>query len=313
MAGGRPPEGKQQRRSWLEEIASWFQAGLNSRDISRRAFAHSHGLDYKVLCRLAAAERLPTEETMRLVAHAFGCAWSDFEPMWHRAKQGERQAEWAKYTQHTTPLRSWDERPALTGELEDLLDAQCEATEALPYGLLGVHQPTLTEVYVRQSVRRSIADRSQESMEDRERNSIVRAKSHADQSIRERTLSVTEALNGNQHLLITGEPGAGKSTLGYVYVQRLSRYWLEGQATQAPVDEPVLPLRIPARALARPDAWSELLAAGASEALGRLLATRPRPELFSQKNLGARWLVFVDGLDEIVSSATRDPSWTINI
>jgi hypothetical protein len=183
MAGGRPPEGKQQRRSWLEEIASWFQAGLNSRRISRRAFAHSHGPDYRVLCRLAGAERLPTEETMRFVAHALGCAWSDFEPMWHRAKQGERQAEWAKHTQRTTPLQSWDERPTLTAELEDLLDAQCEATEALPYELLGVHQPTLTEVYVRQSVRRSIMNRDQDSIEQRGRKPIAHeSKSHLDES-----------------------------------------------------------------------------------------------------------------------------------
>ena len=66
-----------------------------------------------------------------------------------------------------------------------------------------------------------------------------------------------------------------------------------------------MPLRIPARALAADSAWSELLAAGTREALGRLLAERPRPELFARRALGARWLVFIDGLDEIAEPETR--------
>lgn len=39
------------------------------------------------------------------------------------------------------PLTSWQDRPALTDELEDFLHVQRDAAETLPYRLLGVRQP----------------------------------------------------------------------------------------------------------------------------------------------------------------------------
>ncbi len=72
-------------------------------------------------------------------------------------------------------------------------------------------------------------------------------------------MSVEEALGRGTHLLITGEPGAGKSTLSQMYVQRLAKVWLEASG-HPPLPEPVLPLRVPAKALADELPWSELLA-----------------------------------------------------
>lgn len=173
------------------------------------------------------------------------------------------------------PLTSWRDRPDLTTDLEDLLHVQREAAETLPYRLLGVKQPELTRVYVQQSVRET------------ERQ--------------DRPVPIADALARGKHLLITGEPGAGKSTLGQMYVQRLATEWLEPSA-DPPLPEPVMPLRIPAKALADDLPWSELLANAVRD---RRLNSPLRSELFAQRALGARWLVFVDGLDEIAEPERR--------
>ncbi|MEV4052326.1 hypothetical protein AB0J55_14185 [Amycolatopsis sp. NPDC049688] len=197
------------------------------------------------------------------------------------------------------PLTSWDDRSELTPQLRDLLTAQQGATESLPYTLLGVRQPDLVDVYVQQTMRAQATDRSSES----ERGSADAERRTGE--VGERTLTMTEALNRGGHLLITGEPGAGKSTVGYMYVQQISRYWLGTDRGGPPIDEPMLPVRIPARALAENAAWGELLASGLQAVLGQRLDEKPRPELLAHRALGARWLVFIDGLDEIVEPQTR--------
>ncbi|MGW3961415.1 NACHT domain-containing protein [Amycolatopsis sp. NPDC005003] len=197
------------------------------------------------------------------------------------------------------PLTSWDDRPELTPQLRDLLTAQQGATESLPYALLGVRQPDLVDVYVQQTMRAQATDRSPEP--DRGTAELERRTGEPG----ERTLTMTEALNRGGHLLITGEPGAGKSTVGYMYVQQILKYWLGADRGGPPIAEPVLPVRIPARALAENAAWGELLASGLQAVLGQRLDEKPRPELLARRALGARWLVFIDGLDEIVEPQTR--------
>ncbi|WP_103348990.1 NACHT domain-containing NTPase [Amycolatopsis sp. CA-128772] len=197
------------------------------------------------------------------------------------------------------PLTSWDDRPELTPQLRDLLTAQQDATESLPYTLLGVRQPDLVDVYVQQTMRAQATDRPAEP----DRRSADPERRAGEPG--ERTLTMTEALDRGGHLLVTGEPGAGKSTVGYMYVQQLSKYWLGVHRGQPPIAEPMLPVRIPARVLAENMAWSELLASGLQAALGRRLNEKPRSELLARRALGARWLVFIDGLDEIVDPQTR--------
>jgi hypothetical protein len=195
------------------------------------------------------------------------------------------------------PLTSWQDRPELTPALTDLMMAQREATQSLPYTLLGVRKPDLlNEIYVQQSLRpEAPVDRGVE----RERRPPAEQKVSEQAEFGERPVTVTEALNRDRHLVITGEPGAGKSTLGYMYVQRLSAHWLDAGQERPPLTEPVLPLRIQARALAGDRPWNVLLAEGVQQALGGLLANGVRPDVLAQRAMGARWLIFVDGLDEI--------------
>ncbi|WP_143267722.1 NACHT domain-containing protein [Amycolatopsis alba] len=201
------------------------------------------------------------------------------------------------------PLESWEARSELTPALRDLLDAQREATESLPYELLGVKQPELTKVYVRQHVRPQVVER--QSDKDADRKAVEERTPRAVSENRERPITVTKALDRGGHLVITGEPGAGKSTLGHMYVQRISELWLAGDGTRPPLSEPVLAIRVPARALATGGSWSERMADGVQEACEYRLASKPKAELFAQRALGARWLVFIDGLDEIAEIDTR--------
>jgi tetratricopeptide (TPR) repeat protein len=184
----------------------------------------------------------------------------------------------------------------LTPELRDLLEAQIEASEELPYGLFGVKRPKLSQIYVRQTVRRRAVERRESDRRE--------AEDHVVEEVVERVMTVAEALDGNQHLVITGDAGAGKSTAGYAFVKSLCEHWLHGSVS--PLREPVVPVRIPARALVAPEAWSTVLANGAREALGQFLNAEPEPALFAQRALGARWMVFIDGLDEIADDATTD-------
>ncbi|WP_026421102.1 NACHT domain-containing protein [Actinokineospora inagensis] len=191
------------------------------------------------------------------------------------------------------PLAGWGALPEITPALADLLEAQREAVDTLPYRLLGVRRPELAKVYVQQRIRA----RDDAGVGEDGRGSGEGA---------ERPLSAGEALDRGGHLIVMGEPGAGKSTLGHMYVQQICDCWLGVEGAQPPLTEPVLPLRVPARALAADRTWSELLADGVRDTVGRLLTSAPDPALFSRRAFGARWLVFIDGLDEIADGATRE-------
>lgn len=105
----------------------------------------------------------------------------------------------------------------------------------------------------------------------------------------EQVVPIGDALGTGGHLLITSEPGAGKSTLGQMYVQRLASDWLDPSG-DPPLPEPVMPLRIPAKALAEDLSWSELLAAAVRD---RRLNAPLKPEVFATQALEA-WLTTIE-------------------
>jgi transcriptional regulator with XRE-family HTH domain len=302
VPGGRPSQGRGERHAWLAELAGWFKDELAKTELSRLAFAERLGLSYQELSTFANAERLPTRETVQLVAFAFRQEWAQVEPIWDRATQGAREAERRRLDAAIPPLTSWDRLPTLAPELKDLLDAQCVAYNSLPYQQLGVKAPPLSEVYVRQTLRQRTPAARDEPPRAGADPSRKDGPPPAEQP--DRPIPVSDAFAQHQHLLITGPPGAGKSTLASMFVYQLSQCWLHGG--EAPIAEPVLPIRIPARALAGEGSWTELVAAGVSQALRNGLPTvPPRPEWFAGRMCGARWMIFIDGIDEIIDSSTR--------
>ncbi|MEU9165121.1 helix-turn-helix domain-containing protein [Streptomyces sp. NPDC048424] len=114
-----------------------------------------------------------------------------------------------------------------------------------------------------------------------------------------RPLPTTEALAEKQVCVITAGPGGGKSSLLRIWLDQGLNRWADSQAEEMPV-------LVPAESLVR-HTFGKALATAVNEHLRPhgLLDDVP-PEFFTRPpRAGARWLVLVDGLDEVTSTAAR--------
>lgn len=311
MAGGRPSKGKQQRYPELEELASWFHRALADAGYrSVHEFLVSGPFEKNAVYGVFSATRLLTLESTQSVAVALKRSPAQVVPIWTRAREARDRATRANLRAQEPRITSWAEIPMPSLALRNLLEAQCASVERLPYELLAVQEPPLSSIYVRQQVRaRAAADRS-------EREDTAAGRSTAPEGpVAEEllastgpraTVSVSDALEQHNHVLVTGEPGAGKSTMSSYLARSLSRLWLrEDSAVDAPITEPLVPLRVSARSLDTSGSWSVVLAEAACRSFGRSLLEDPDPSLFAGRVQGARWLVLVDGLDEIPDPRVR--------
>ena len=304
MPGGRPEQGRQQVHPELAELSSWLRQALADAGFtSVNAFVQRHPFDKNQIYGLFKGTRFLSLESTQSVAVALRRKAEEVEPLWWRAKEAMERAVLAQHNQTALRLKSWADLPWPELALQDILEAQSRAVEQLPYRLLGVEAPPLSMVYVRQQARLQSGIKPE------------RPGSHGDQaderdsqdsSPPDSVVEIAEALNRHEHLLVTGEPGAGKSTFGHFFALRLSRIWLrQDSGGDAPLGEPVAPLRVPARALVGSASWSTALAEATCQTLAMRLVASPAPTLFERPVQGARWLIIVDGLDEIVDRVAR--------
>ncbi|MFB7182889.1 NACHT domain-containing protein [Streptomyces sp. NPDC056257] len=115
----------------------------------------------------------------------------------------------------------------------------------------------------------------------------------------QRPLPTTEALTEQQVCVITAGPGGGKSSLLRVWLDRGLDRWADAEAEEMPV-------LVPAESLVK-HTFGKALATAVNEHLKPhgLLDDVPA-ELFTRPpRAGARWLVLVDGLDEVTSATAR--------
>ncbi|MEU9085996.1 helix-turn-helix domain-containing protein [Streptomyces sp. NPDC048357] len=115
----------------------------------------------------------------------------------------------------------------------------------------------------------------------------------------QRPLPTTEALAEQQVCVITAGPGGGKSSLLRIWLDQGLNRWTDAQAEEMPV-------LVPAESLAK-HTFGKALATAVNEHLRPhgLLDDVPA-ELFTRPpRAGARWLVLVDGLDEVTSATAR--------
>ncbi|MBN0047390.1 NACHT domain-containing protein [Streptomyces actuosus] len=307
--GEHPQDGDRERHPELDELADWFaQAVENAGYRSPGAVVRAELAHENVVLGIADATKLFSLPQVKSYAVALGRDAAEVAPLWFRAKAAMDRAAEAGRQERAPRLTSWTELPRPTLALRTLLEAQTRAMERLPYDLLGVEEPPLSAVYVRQQVR-TPRDAVPATTERRggEPGNRPETKS-AEPGRAETRLPVPEALARHEHLLITGEPGAGKSTLTSHLARTLARIWLrdESSSLSAPLAEPVLPVRIAAHTLTGDaDTWSATLDRAVRRSLGPSLIADPAPWLFQGRVSGARWLVLLDGLDEITDHESR--------
>ncbi|GAA0211288.1 hypothetical protein GCM10010492_06380 [Saccharothrix mutabilis subsp. mutabilis] len=207
--------------------------------------------------------------------------------------------------------------PGLPAAVRSLLHAQVGAAHDLPYRLPGARRPSLATVYVRQDLGAGGEEPRAEvprptpivdghgQLVEVPRAPVVRV------AVRPPARTVREALDGDEHLVVTGGAGQGKSTLSLRLAADLAAWWCG--AGDNPVTEPVVPLRLTARELAaRLDLpFSRALADSAHAEYGALLRAPVTPELLADRVAGHRWLLLVDALDEVADAADRDRLVTV--
>ncbi|MBB5801114.1 uncharacterized protein (UPF0147 family) [Saccharothrix ecbatanensis] len=219
---------------------------------------------------------------------------------------------------HTPPVpaepapavETWDRAPVLPHTIRSLLHTQIQAAEDLPHRLPGARRPSLAAVYVRQDLGGSTDEPRSEPPQPilDGHGQLVEAPAPpvARVAVRPPARAVREALDTDRHLVVVGGAGQGKSTLSLRLAADIaSRWFAEGDE---PLTEPVVPLRVTARELAarRGVPFPEALADSARADYGSLLHSPLTADLLRDRVAGCRWLLLIDGLDEVADADDRD-------
>ncbi|MFS8103138.1 NACHT domain-containing protein [Lentzea alba] len=211
------------------------------------------------------------------------------------------------------PRSGWASATGLPTEIKDLLWAQEQAADLLPYQLPGARTPSLGTVYVRQDVGSGVddapGDQPPAPLLD-EHGQLIEPPSGPATirvTVRPPSKPMRAALDADEHLVITGGPGQGKSTLTLRLTAEIVRAWSVPDEDEPPLDEPVVPLRIPARVLAAHlgQSFSQTLASSATAEYGPYLSGPLDSALFARRVAGHRWLLLIDALDEVADSDLR--------
>lgn len=216
-------------------------------------------------------------------------------------------------------VRNWADLPEPPAGIRSLLRAQAPEAQDFPYRLRGARRPSLAEVYVRQDLGSGIeepVDQPQPEPILDERGQVVETHRApvARVVVRPPTRTVREALDTADHVIVTGGPGQGKSTLSLRLAATLTTRWRNHPASSdEPLTEPVVPLRLTARELATRlgSPFPEALAETARAEYGALLDTSFDERLLCGRVAGCRWLLLVDGLDEVADGTERDRLVTV--
>ncbi|WP_433273791.1 NACHT domain-containing protein [Actinosynnema sp. CS-041913] len=225
---------------------------------------------------------------------------------------GDVQAVPAEAPTHHPPPEGWDTRPELPPEIRFLLRAQVQAARELPYRLPGARRPSLATVHVRQDLGSGHEEPSDQNrptpmLDSRRRLVDPPGTPVARPAVRPPSRTVRAALDGDDHLLVTGGPGQGKSTLSLRLAADIAARWTASDGG-IPLTEPVVPVRLAARELAtRLDLpFAQALADAVRVEYGSLLRFAVDARTLGERVVGCRWLLLVDGLDEVADATRRD-------
>ncbi|MEV7668972.1 NACHT domain-containing protein [Streptomyces albidoflavus] len=202
---------------------------------------------------------------------------------------------WAIEREFTLIEGSRDERRQ---SIERMLEAQVAAAELFPHSLIEEHPAIASEAYVRQVFTSLSTDHELDTAHDAAGPRKAGLGTVALQSFHDML-----SRSGSRHFLVFGEPGLGKSTLTLQETARLARQALDRASGEA---QPWLPLRVSAFDLAGPEeSMTQTIWRAAMRALGSCL-DRPLSSNLLTAAADERWLLLIDGLDEISDPAMRN-------
>lgn len=238
--------------------------------------------------------------------------------LWKEATDARQRRLDAERVAALPAPRGWVGSQALPGEVRSLLHAQRRAGMDLPYRLPGARPVSLASVYVRQELGGTTEERPPERPEP---VLDVRGQLHlpvtpvARLSVRPPTRTIRDVLDSHDHLLVTGGAGRGKSTLSLRLPAEIAAAWDSPDGVdQMPLAEPVVPLRLTARMLAGQlgAPFAQALAACVRADYGALLPQAGVDAArLAVRVVGYRWLLLVDGLDEVADPVLRDRLVTV--
>ena len=296
-----------QERAFAAEVArSRIRAEVTQEWLARRI-----RLSRSKVSEICTGHFLPSRPALDSLITALSMDRDTTVGLWAAAQEARRQRLREQKMARVPRPEGWATLPALPEEVTSLLRAQTQAAEPLPYRLPGAREPSLATVYVRQDLG-SGGEEAHPELARREvvldgRGDLIEvpAAPTVRLAVRPFARTVTEVLDADDHLLITGGPGQGKSTLSLRLAAEVAQCWTG--SVPAPLTEPVVPCRLSARALAArlDQPFPHALASAASAEYGALLASTVPPGLFEQRISGCRWLLIVDGLDEVADARQR--------
>lgn len=243
--------------------------------------ARAVGFSDSVVSALLNAERQVPRETVLTIAKALDPSpdWLEtVAALWLVAKKAWRGGGTAMA--HSTL--------ELSMPLRELLVAQQRAAHHLPYRLLIDNVPPLATLYV-----------EQQSYEDAGWRSL----GETDTSPR----PVHEVLRVHRDLLLTADAGGGKSTVQHLFTSESANWWVnqKDRRTSAPPYGWVIPVRVRATAIAS-SALATAVAETVHSELHEYLDAQLDDALFrAAPGRGMKWLLLVDGLDEILDVGQR--------
>jgi hypothetical protein len=178
-------------------------------------------------------------------------------------------------------------------QLRAYLDAAVRAAREHPYpGVVpGTRPPPLTTVHLRQQAQPATTGARADTS----------GSSSAESSGTPGASWAQELLDRDGDAVVIAGPGGGKSTLLRTGLITLAERWRAGQRGRW------IPVRVPAAHLATPRTLHAAIADSVSTDLHVVAPTQAWPAQFFQTGPlhGVRWLVMVDGLDEITNPETR--------
>ncbi|MGW6419268.1 hypothetical protein [Streptomyces sp. NPDC055055] len=299
MGSGRPVTTGGEQQPELSDLADWFQERLRAAgyanpnafltEAARRPGVRRVPPPHKnAVYEILGARRLHEAAVCEQFAASLGLPRESVTEVWRRARFALDRREMAARGAAPGPApASWAGFPQPDPWLEDLLTGQAEAAEQFPYDLLGVRKPALSHIHVEQDLQPLAGNAA---------GHVPRAAFPVP--------TLAAALSTHDHLFVTGGPGAGKTTLGRHLVRQIARYWLREEGAEEPwCAEAVVALRVTAPDLRTGRAFHQQL----SDAAGRTgtLRSGVPADRFAVRPHGVRWLVVVDGLDEVAAPADR--------